>query len=160
LSQRTILRIANKQDSENIATREIRSHVEFTGIPRRRDRFRDSEKPQFVSESRIAAPADLPSRACELLPAFEFNRVQLQQKGRESARCNLRLADDEPGRCEDPGAVSKLDSELLPFGVAVSKAMLQKKPTSNNCVRCNQVRPTKDNEGTDRDTYRNYEEDQ
>src|SRR6267378_2667059 len=39
-----ILRIANKEHSTNVVTRQIRAHIKFAGISRRRDHFRDSKK--------------------------------------------------------------------------------------------------------------------
>src|SRR6266487_6490415 len=72
-NERAILRIANEQNAANVAAREIRAHIEFAGISRRRDYFRISEKPQFIAKFRRAFPAHLPDRARGLFPAFEFN---------------------------------------------------------------------------------------
>jgi hypothetical protein len=40
----------------DILPREIRTHVELAGIPRRRDPLHHSEKPQPISKLRLAAP--------------------------------------------------------------------------------------------------------
>src|SRR5437773_12259522 len=68
-----VLRIANKQQSANVTTRQIGAHVEFAGISRRRDWLSDSRKLQFVAKFRRTAPTHLPDRACQLLPAFRLD---------------------------------------------------------------------------------------
>src|SRR6266513_5741598 len=67
-NQCAVLRIANKEHSANVVTRQIRAHIKFAGVSRRRDDFRDSKKFQFIAEFRSTLPTDLPDGAGELFP--------------------------------------------------------------------------------------------
>ena len=114
----TVFWIADKQGSTNVATREIRPHVEFAWISRRCDQSRDSEKPQLIGIFRGAAPADEPGRTCSLVPAFEFDGLKPQQERRKSVRRDFGLADDDSSRSDYSWSITKLNSKLLAFGVA------------------------------------------
>src|SRR6266487_1041889 len=72
-NQRAVFRIANEKHSTNIAAREIRTHIEFAGISRRRDWLGSSKKLQFITKFRRAFPTDLPDGIRGLFPAFQFN---------------------------------------------------------------------------------------
>ena len=72
-NQCAVLRIANEEEPANIVTREVGAHIEFAGISRRRDDFRNSKKLQFIAKFGRAFPTDLPDGARGLFPAFEFN---------------------------------------------------------------------------------------
>ena len=56
-NEHAFIRIANKQTSMHVAAREIGAHIEFAGIPGRRDRFHDAKKFAFIAKLRFAAPA-------------------------------------------------------------------------------------------------------
>ena len=68
-----VLRIANKQQSANVTTRQIGAHVEFAGISRRRDWLRGSRKLQFIAKFRRTAPTYLPDCVCRVFSAFELD---------------------------------------------------------------------------------------
>src|SRR2546425_1149911 len=57
-----IFRVANKQTSTHVATREIRPHIEFAGVARRHDWLGNSKKVQLITECRFATPAHKQSR--------------------------------------------------------------------------------------------------
>src|SRR4029453_9784464 len=71
--QRAVLRITSEEHSTDIMPREISAHIEFAGIPRRRDRFGGTKKFQIIAKLRRAFPTDLPDRARRFGFAFEFN---------------------------------------------------------------------------------------
>ena len=71
-NQCAVLRIADKEHSTDVVTRQIRAHIEFTGISRRRDDFRGSEKLQFITKFRRTFPTDLPDSVCRLFPTSKF----------------------------------------------------------------------------------------
>src|SRR5439155_4207072 len=110
-NQRTVLRVANKESSANVAAREIRAHAEFTGISRRCGHLSDSEEPELIAIFRCSTPADEPARERSVLPAFEFERSKFQQEGRKSVRRDLRLADHEPRRSENSWRVTNFSSK-------------------------------------------------
>ena len=70
-NQCAVLRI-DKEHSADVVTRQIRAHIEFAGISRRRDDFRGSEKLQFITKFRRTFPTDLPNSVCRLFPTFKF----------------------------------------------------------------------------------------
>ena len=77
LNQRAVLRIANKQNSANVAAREIRAHIEFTGISRRRDHFgyvrRASTHRRY---SGCSTPANEPARARSVASCLRARSTQ------------------------------------------------------------------------------------
>src|SRR5262249_59845108 len=90
-NQRAILRIANEEHSTDIASREIRAHIEFAGISRRRYRLGSFQQLQFIAKFRRAFPTDLPDCMRRLLSAFELHLVLLEQERCASDRGGLWL---------------------------------------------------------------------
>ena len=72
-NERSILGITNKQQPTNVATRQVRAHVEFAGISWRCDRLGRSSKFQFIAKFRHTAPTDLPYRTRRFFSGFEFD---------------------------------------------------------------------------------------
>src|SRR5207244_13340374 len=98
-NQRTVLRVANKESSANVAAREIRAHVEFTGISRRCGHLSASSQPEFMAVFRCSRPADELAGVRSVLRALEFARSKSYFDGGKSVPRHLRFAATLSRRC-------------------------------------------------------------
>ena len=136
-NQHAILRIANKQASTNVPAREIGAHIEFARISGRRDRFRDSKKLQLIAEFRIAAPAHKHCRASRFVFAFQFNRLEAQQKSGKAVRRDLRLTHHKSRRRNYARTYSQPRGEPQSRRIGNLKTVQKKKPGTNERIgRC------------------------
>src|SRR5205823_5451837 len=119
--QDTVLRIANKKTSSHILTREIRTHIEFPRIARRRNRFGDAEQFQFIAEFGAAAPAHKQRRVGRPSRSFELNRLEFEQKRRESVRRHLWLRGHEPDGVHNAWSFAEISCEMEARCIAGSK---------------------------------------
>src|SRR5437016_2230458 len=119
--QDTVLRIANKKTSPHILTCEIRTHIEFARISRRRNRFGDAEQFQFIAEFGAAAQANKQRCVCRHGLSFEFDRLEFEQKRRESIRRHLWLRGDEADRVHNAWSFAQSSRESRARCIAVPK---------------------------------------
>src|SRR5262245_23665194 len=71
--ERPVLRITGEEHSADIVPREVGAHIEFAGVPWRRDWLSGSKKFQFIAKLWRAFPSDLPGCACGFGFILEFN---------------------------------------------------------------------------------------
>jgi hypothetical protein len=151
-----ILRIAHQKAVIHILPRQIRTHVEFPRIPRRRDTLHYSEKPQAIPELRLSAPPRRDRRIRGEHATLMLNPVEAEEEGGQSPSRKPGFADDRA----KGGYGSRLTAEHArqtdAAGIVYSEAVEQKKRTGCEQINGERISRKEGDRRANRDGHDNH----